>query len=327
MKLSIIIVHYGPTTALERCLNALTALGGPRREIIVVDNGGETPLEAKPNSGYTIIPNLENPGFGHGCNTGVSRASGELLLFLNPDAVASIDDLDTLVNEKTTHPEYTILSCRQTNSQGRQSKTFDSFPSPVTLFGLTRALARLFSPEKNPNPHSNWDGIIDCDWVTGSVLLISAKDFREVGGWSDDYWLYMEDTDLCRRVRNRGMRVGCTAAVTLVHDHGISTRSDEATEVLCRSETIISGHVWAARHLPGISSFLFHWLQFIRSMALLMPIAIIDLFTFSRIRTLRGRRKIFSRLLHYYCSAPWKQTWTSPRAPSQRGKTVANESS
>jgi len=249
------------------------------------------------------------------------------LLFLNPDAVASIDDLDTLVNEKTTHPEYTILSCRQTNSQGRQSKTFDSFPSPVTLFGLTRALARLFSPKKNPNPHSNWDGIIDCDWVTGSVLLISAKDFREVGGWSDDYWLYMEDTDLCRRVRNRGMRVGCTATVTLVHDHGISTRSDEATEVLCRSETIISGHAWAARHLPGISSFLFHWLQFIRSMALLMPIAIIDLFTFSRLRTLRGRRKIFSRLLHYYCSAPWKQTWTSPRAPSQRGKTVANESS
>ena len=318
MKLSIIIVHYGPTTALERCLNAITAPGGPKREIIVVDNGGDTPLEAKPNSGYTIIPNLENPGFGHGCNTGVSRASGELLLFLNPDAVASIDDLDTLVNEKTTHPEYTILSCRQTNSQGRQSKTFDSFPSPVTLFGLTRALARLFSPEKNPNPHSNWDGIIDCDWVTGSVLLISAKDFREVGGWSDDYWLYMEDTDLCRRVRNRGMRVGCTAAVTLIHDHGASTRSDEDTEVLCRAETTISSHGWAARHLTGLSSALFHGLQIVRSTILLTPLALIDLLTLSQIRKLRTRRKIFLRLLGFYFSAPWKQEWTSPRAPSRR---------
>lgn len=301
MKLSIIIVHYGPTTALERCLNALTASGGPKREIIVVDNGGDTPLKAKPHSGYTIVPNSGNPGFAHGCNTGVSIASGELLLFLNPDVVALANDLNILVKEHAAHPEYAVLSCRQTNSAGRLSKAFDTFPSLTTLFGWTRALMRLFVSGKNPDSRSNWDGIIDCDWVSGSVLMISAADLQKVGGWSDDYWLYMEDVDLCRRVRNQGMRVGCTSAVTLVHDHGVSTRSNENTEVLCRAETIISSHAWAARHIVGIKSTLFHWLQFVRSMTLLTPIAIIDLLTFSRIQTLRTRRNILFRLLHYYC--------------------------
>jgi GT2 family glycosyltransferase len=184
MKLSIIIVHHGPTAALQRCLHTLTA---PGREIIVVHNGGDPPPEPQPPAAYTIIP---NPG-----------------------------DLQTLLAEAAAHPEFTVLSCRQTNSQGRPAKTFDSFPNPATIFGLTRALARLFASNKNPNPRSDWEGIVNCDWVSGSVLMVSAADLKTVGGWSEDFWLYLEDVDFCKRIRNQGMRVGCTAAVTLIHDH------------------------------------------------------------------------------------------------------------
>jgi GT2 family glycosyltransferase len=320
MKLSIIIVHYGPTAALQRGLDSLTAPGGPQREIIVVHNGGDPPPEPDPQSQYSIVPNPGNPGFAHACNTGATTANGKMLLFLNPDAVATPGDLETLLAEALAHPEFAVLSCRQTNSQGRPAKTFDSFPSPASVFGLTRALARWFAPNQNPAPRSDWKGIVDCDWVSGSVLMISAADLQAVGGWSEDFWLYMEDVDICKRIRNQGMRVGCTAAVTLTHDHGTSTRSDEDTEVLCRSETTISSHAWAARHLSGLSSTLFHSLQFFRCLALLIPLALVDLLTLSQIRKLRTRQKIFSRLLGFYFSTPWKQKWTSPRAPSQGSK-------
>jgi GT2 family glycosyltransferase len=72
--------------------------------------------------------------------------------------------------------------------------------------------------------------------------MVSAADLKNVGGWSEDFWLYMEDVDFCKRIRNQGMRVGCTAALTLIHDHGGSPRSDENTEALCRAETVISSH-------------------------------------------------------------------------------------
>ena len=326
MKLSIIIVHHGPTAALQRCLDSLTAPGGPQREVFVVHNGGDTPPKPQPPDAYTVIPNPGNPGFAHACNIGAAAASGTHLLFLNPDAIATPGDLQTLLAEAAAHPEYTVLSCRQTNSQGRPAKTFDSFPNPATVFGLTRALARLFASNKNPAPRSDWEGIVDCDWVSGSVLMVSAADLKTVGGWSEDFWLYMEDVDFCKRIRNQGMRVGCTAALTLIHDHGAATRSDENTEALCRAETTISSHAWAARHLTGLSSALFHGLQIVRSTILLTPLALINLLTFSQIRKLRTRRKIFLRLLGYYISAPWKQKWTSPRAPSQSGAAVVAES-
>ena len=151
--------------------------------------------------------------------------------------------------------------------------------------------------------------------------MISAADLQEVGGWSNDYWLYGEDVDLCKRIRDQGMRVGCTAAVTLIHDHGASTRSDDDTEATCRAETIISSHAWAARHLTGVQATLFHWLQMTRSLVLLTPLALFDLLTLSLIRKLHTWRKILFKLLGYYSSAPWKNRWTSPRAPSQRCKT------
>ena len=94
-------------------------------QIIVVNNGGSELSKPKFNSCCSVLENPRNPGFAHACNVGAATAVGEHLLFLNPDAVASVNDLETLLAEAIAHPEYAALSCRQTDSQGRWGITMN----------------------------------------------------------------------------------------------------------------------------------------------------------------------------------------------------------
>ena len=71
------------------------------------------------------------------------------------------------------------------------------FPDLLTWYKSVKTLLRVIRPGRFPNPRREYAGLIDVDWVGGSILLVSREHFDHLGGWCEDYWMYVEDCDLC----------------------------------------------------------------------------------------------------------------------------------
>ena len=324
MILSIIIVNYRSWGHLQTALDALLP-GFPfdEWEIIVVDNESDPDLFNEFKSRFPEISFIANPinsGYAFGTNLGAAQATGEYLVFMNPDVIVDCSDIVALMAEKKRLGGVALLTPRQVDSKGKTQKLFDVFPDLLNHFRIVKGLLRLLKPEKYPDPRANINTVIYPDWVCGSFLLISRKDFDTIGGWSEDYWLYAEDTDLCRRARDKGLRAACTPAVTIVHTHGGSSRHSERVTALSKLEVVISKNVFAQKHSKGLRRFLNHFFVALLNLPVLSLAAFLNIVTLKRVRALRVRGQIFSELASYYISALKTGVWLSPRAIANKAK-------
>ena len=323
MKLSIITVNYRSWAHLQTALDTLQPDIPADWEVIVVDNESQAEPFHEFQSRYpwvTFIANPRNSGFGFGCNLGVSRASGAQLLFMNPDVIASCDSIQALMQEKANHPDAALLSPQQLDGSGRPQKVFDDFPSLLNQSKILKALLRVLFPSQFMDPRADYAALTYCDWVTGSCLLIGHADFDGIGGWSEDYWMYVEDADLCRRAREQGLRAAYAPKVQVVHAHGGSSRLNVEVKAMTKLEVIISKHVYANKHFRGLRRWMMHELIGLLRLPGLIIAALVDLLTLRQIPTLRVRSKMLLGLLAYYAGVLRTGTWLSPRA-------VANQDS
>ena len=316
MKLSIITVNYKSWGYLEAALAALQTDFPDDWEIIVVDNeSNRTEFDdfAARFPSVTFIANPANSGFGHGCNIGVATASGEQLLFMNPDVVARTEDIEALIAIKAEH-NVGIIAPQQVSASGKAQKVFDDFPSLWNQSKTLKALLRYLAPSTFRDPRAKYDKLTYCDWVTGSVLLIGHDDFDAIGGWSEDYWMYVEDADLCRKAVNHGLSVAYAPDVEVIHAHGGSSRLNVAVKSMTKLEVIISKHVYTSRHARGLSRWLLHTLIVILRMPMLVVASTLDLITLRQVATLRVRSRMLDGLLRYYAGVVRTGSWLSPRA-------------
>jgi len=326
MLTSIIIVNYKSWVFLDACLTSL--LDSDRRvpagiEILVVDNHSEDGnLErfAERFPEVTFIRNSANYGFANGCNLGARHSRGDLMLFLNPDVLATVQQIEKLVQEKQNSGA-AILTAKQLDRYGRMQKAFDVFPRPLTSFSLLRTLARTLRPATYPNPRAERDDLVLCDWVSGSLMLISRTDFERLGGWDEDFWMYMEDTDLCARAHGLGMRVAYTPHAEFVHLHGGASRQNQEINAITRSESVISKHVYIDRHFRGLRRDYFHFIVAARALWRLGVESIVDWLTLRRVRYLRMRSLMLVILVRYYRRRIRNGSWVSIRSPNFPGQT------
>jgi len=317
VKLSIVTVNYRSWGHLDKALTAL-ATGFPDEwEMIVVDNESEPASLDKFSANYpwvSFVANSKNSGFGFGCRIGVNDASGEQLLFMNPDVIASCDDIQRLIDEKRKHSDVAIIAPGQLDAGGRVQKVFDDFPNLLNQSKLMRAVLRILFPRSFPDPRSAYDQLTYCDWVTGSFLLIDRDDYDTIGGWSEDYWMYVEDADLCRKAHEAGMRVAYAPNVQVIHAHGGSSRLNVAVKSMTKLEVIISKHVYTARHTRGVERWITHTLIIALRLPMLITASVADILTFRQIPTLRVRSNILIGLLKHYAGVARSGLWISPRA-------------
>src|SRR5664280_891536 len=170
--LSIIIVCYKGWERLNKCLESLDSFSGKniKIEVIVVDNNSsdETINEIEERfSKFRFIYNEINGGFANGCNLGARNASGEFILFLNPDTVATEYEIEKLLKSAKQNPDFGIVSCRQVNEKGKESITCGPFPSFFNLTGFERAVfGNRMSEVRSKKSEVSFP-----DWISGSVVL------------------------------------------------------------------------------------------------------------------------------------------------------------
>lgn len=318
MDISIIIVNYRGWKALAECLESIEIIISKTFtfEVIIVDNfsnDGQFPVFKHKYSKFTFIENSGNNGFSNGCNFGAGIASGNHFLFLNPDTKLTLEALETLLKTTVSHPEIGILSCLQINENEVFYKQNNLFPALGRFFGISRSLYRKLNKAKLEKRFNNNNDLFYPDWVTGAVIFISREWFNKIKGWNEDYWLYFEDVDLCKKVCNLGGKVAVTRKATIFHQHGGASRLNVKTKALTKTEVIISKHVYISNQFStGIQLYL-HTLLILGVLSEKLFLSLLSVFLFF-IPKLKVNRLMLKNLSIYYFNALQKQTSISPRA-------------
>ena len=323
MKLSIITVNYRSWGHLETALTTLQAGFPDDWEMIVVDNESDATQLAAFSSRFPwtrFIANPKNSGFGFGCVIGTAEASGEYLLFMNPDVVAKVADISLMLEATREHSQFAIFAPSQVDSAGRPQKVFDEFPDAINQSKTLKALRRWLFPNRHPDPRRRHQSITQCDWVTGSVLLISRADYDTIGGWSPDYWMYAEDADLCRKAEDHQLATAYLPTVQVVHAHGGSSRINVAVKSMTKREVIISKHVYAKNHKRGGAALAMHAMIVACRLPPLLIGSLLDAITLRQIPTLRVRSGMLGGLLSYYGGVIDSGSWLSPRAKENQSE-------
>jgi GT2 family glycosyltransferase len=316
--LSIIIVCHNGWERLYKCLDALDSFTGEnfKTEVIIVDNKSDDDIIYKTKirfPKFTFINNKINGGFANGCNLGARNASGDFILFLNPDTVAAESEIENLLRVAEKNPEFKIVSCRQVNNNGKENIAYGPFPTMFNLTGFQRA---IFNHRK-PKTANREPDICFPDWISGSVVLIKNETFKRSGGFDEDFWMYYEDVDLCRRVRDIDGEIAFCRNITIEHNHGGSSRINLKTTSLTKTEVHISRHVYIGKHKTGFAKFMIQIFLVTNNLISGGIMALPGLVLFF-IPKVFSRTLIYFRLIRYYAGSLFRLSWISPRSVNFR---------
>ena len=252
MKISVIIVNHGAGEVLEKTLSALpAAAAGLDFETILVDNA-EPPCPPKTEGvRFFTMPNL---GFGAGCNHGARQATGDILLFLNPDCCLSPGALKAAADCLAQNENAGLVGLRTLLPDGSlEPGCLRGSPTPARALCYYLHLDRLFPRSRTCGGyHMTWlDPTVTCETeaVSGSFMLLPRALFEELGGFDEDYFMYGEDLDLCLRVRQSGRRVLYSAEGSALHYHGSCGTNPRQTSAFYDSMLL-----YYSKHLAAGSS-------------------------------------------------------------------------
>jgi GT2 family glycosyltransferase len=220
----VVVVSYNSRGTLRACVAPLA--GQPGLNVIVVDNASpdDSLAEVRDLPVETVAAGA-NRGFAAGCNLGWRRGSAPAVLLLNPDARIRPDDVRRLA-AVLREPRVGIAAPRIVGEAGELQFSLRRFPRARSTFAQALFLHRLaprstWSDEivRNPSAYSTSH---DVDWASGACLLVRRSLLEALGGLDEGFFMYCEDTDLCKRAADAGSTVRYDATATVFHLGGHS---------------------------------------------------------------------------------------------------------
>ncbi len=228
--LSIIIVSWNVADLLRACLQSIDANRGVLDlEVIVVDSASADNTVAMVSAEFPwvrLLVQSENVGFPRGNNIGMTAATADAILLLNPDTEIVDAALSDMLAYLNANPDVGIVGPQLLNPDGSHQSSRRRFPTTATgLFESTwlqplapRPLLNRFYATDLPD-----DAINDVDWVTGACMLTRRAVIEQVGGMDPAYFMYSEELDWCKRIKDAGWRVVYLPTAAVVHHIGKSS--------------------------------------------------------------------------------------------------------
>lgn len=251
-RLSVVVVNYlrwQDTASLVRQLRSTPALRHGAAEIIIVDNDSPWhPLIGR----LQRMPNVSlrrwrgNRGFARAVNEGVRLSRGDWVLLLNPDMSLEPGFLDKALARAEElarqNPQTGIIGFGLRDADGGAQRSAGPFPT------LASSLLRLLLPRRWRKYYlRDMTACRPVDWVTGCCLLVRRNCWEEVGGLDNDFFLYYEDVDLCRRARSGGWTVWHEPKLAATHHHPLHGRPVSAHLRLVTRHALLT---YARKHWP-----------------------------------------------------------------------------
>lgn len=228
--LSIIIVSWNVRDLLYACLNSIDSQRyGLDLEVIVVDGASVDGSPAMVREAFPWVKLIacdENVGFPRGNNIGLAEANGRYLLLLNPDTEIKGDALPVLVDFLSQQPDVGLVGPQLLNSDGSIQSSRRRFPSLATALFESTWLETVAPPQILRHYYAQDlpdDQIADVDWVTGACMLTRHEIYAAIGGLDAGYFMYSEELDWCRRIKDAGWRIVYLPAAQVLHHVGKSS--------------------------------------------------------------------------------------------------------
>jgi N-acetylglucosaminyl-diphospho-decaprenol L-rhamnosyltransferase len=223
--LSAIIVNYNTGEYVHRCIDSVLANapeGGV--EVIVVDNASTDGSLATlvERDDVLLVASERNLGYAGGCNAGARISTGDFIIFLNPDLEVGPGVLQRLVDFLENKPKAGAAGPLLESPGGRLQESYRRFPTISSIFGARRSPLYSIWPG-NPISRrvfygdSTFEKPTPVDVIGGAVLAFSRHVLEITGGMDNGFFMYLEDTDFCRRIINAGYEVYILPDVRVKH--------------------------------------------------------------------------------------------------------------
>lgn len=251
MLISFIIVNYNTKDMTYRTLGFIeNSIENENFEIVLVDNASTDgskeffqDLQYKKDN-FKYIYSSENGGFGKANNIGVKNASGDIVVLINPDIeihqkgfdkfiVENLKDNIGVLTPKIIYADGSI----QANCGG--FATFSTYIFQVLKLGylsrkfkLVPKMAKVvnFFPFLNQTVIGKYTRNFQvcnelqksCDWVSGACMIMKKELFQQIDGFDEKFFMYVEDEEICKRIRDEGYEIVVNNDFTIVHMEGAS---------------------------------------------------------------------------------------------------------
>jgi N-acetylglucosaminyl-diphospho-decaprenol L-rhamnosyltransferase len=222
----VVVVSFNSRGQVRRCVEDLVGAGGI--DVFVVDNASDDRcLETLDGLDVHTVARPTNGGFAVACNEGWRLGSAPFVLFLNPDARIERESLRHLVDVLDSDTAAGAVAPRIIRDDDSLDFSLRRFPRLRSTYARALFLHRLF-------PKAAWsDEIIrgesayrrraTADWASGACLLVRRSTLDALGGFDESFFMYCEDTDLCRRLWEAGLKLTYVPEAVARHTGGAST--------------------------------------------------------------------------------------------------------
>ncbi len=229
-----VIPNWNLKKDLGECLDSLRQSAYPANQVVVVDNGSADGSLEFVRANYPEVCCLalpENCGYAAALNTGIEYGLTKnpgYIFALNNDTIVEPDCIAILVKTLEADPSIgmaapkILLYNQLDHLYGLGDRRYRWLPMPVG-----------FGYRQKDSPRVS--GLLDFDYVTGCAQMIRAGAIRTAGLYDTSFFMYCEDSDFCRRVRDHNFRIVCVTAAVLYHKAAVSTDKDKAANIFLRA--------------------------------------------------------------------------------------------
>jgi GT2 family glycosyltransferase len=245
---SIIIVSFNTLAVLRECLESVVREAGDLKiEIFVVDNhshDGSLEMVESEFPQVRLIQSDVNLGFGAANNVALEQAHGKYFVLLNSDAFLDPLALQRAIQHMDETPDCGLgggLLVGRDRSWQPSARTFHSIIGDAIVY---TGLAGKFSKSKVfGNFDRTWADVNEAasvDWVPGAFSIIRPEALAKAGAFDPDFFLYYEEVDLCRRIKNAGYSIWYWPDVVITHIGGESSRKLKSLEFSSQAAQVVS---------------------------------------------------------------------------------------
>ena len=248
MDLSVVIVALNGREMTLDCLATIgDAASGLNFETILVDNGSsDGTADAVEATGVRTIRNRDNRGYGPAANQGMRESAGRIVALVNNDTRLPKGSLRELVAFLDRTPGCAVAGPQLVHEDGRSQHSFDVEPTLASEL-LNKGLLRRLSPGAYPSRLQSRTEPFEVQNLVGACFVLRRSVLEALGGFDETFFYLYEETDFCRRARDRGFKVMVLPSVSIVHLQG---RTRQSVRVRAKIEQARSRFAYFRKHRP-----------------------------------------------------------------------------
>lgn len=257
--LSVIIVNWKSVDYLWICIDSIFKyLKYVNFEVIIADNNSGDDLEKfKHMDEVTVLTLDKNYGFAKANNIAFEKSKGEDILFLNPDTEFIDSSLSDLLQYQRNEKELGVVGCKILNPDESIQESVRTFPTLLSHVLILLKLHRVLKNNRSLNNYLmkdfNYQSREEVDQVMGAFLLTTRKIFEELGRFDENYFIWYEEVDFCKRVKDAGYKVVYNPVTQVKHHYSQSFKNERRL----RKQLILNKSMrYYFRKNEGLASYL-----------------------------------------------------------------------